>query len=45
MIILLFIFVILAFLAFLLHRWLDKFSHSEENIKQEQWEEERMIMP
>ena len=35
MIILLFIFVILAFLAFFLHRCLDKFIHSEEKIKQE----------
>ena len=45
MILLLFIFIILAFIAFLLHRCLDKFIHLEEKIKQEQWEEERMIMP
>lgn len=37
--------VILAFLAFILYRCLDKFIHSEEKIKHEQWEEDKMIMP
>ena len=42
---LLLILVRLAFLAFVVYRCLDNFIHSEEKIKHEQWEEEKMIVP
>ena len=37
--------VILAFLAFILYRCLDKFIHSEEKMRDEQGGEHKMMMP
>ena len=39
------IIVLLAVMAFILYRCLDKYIHSEEKIKHDQWEDEKMIMP